>query len=151
MITNTHITTIEKPSGFRYGRRNGSVSTKITNCSYRHPENNFTIDCESTNFTSLVFNQCNVEVGFDYTVVNNSTKKINVLSLVDESFQNNIDESFTLPQMMRKDFFDVKEDIDICSDTTITKKLVLIGESINNNGAIKRLPLISDTVSFQSP
>ncbi len=139
----------DKPSTRQYGRMDTGVSTKIS-CSYRNPENNDEIDCESTNFTALIFNQCNVEVNYKYTVFNNSSQTVNVISLVDESFQNNIDESFILPS--RTEFLtEVKDDIDICTYSKITKQVALIGQSIGNNGTLEKFPLAPDTITFRSP
>ncbi len=104
----------------------GTVYTQIR-CSYHDELSGETFDCESSNFTSRIFDKCNIDVKYTYSVINKNSTSVRLLHLIDESFVNIINQSQVIEPNTEVSFI-VGNEINICGDLYITKQVVAILE-----------------------
>ena len=141
---------VEVPSGAS-SKSSLTLSVDIQ-CSHHH-ELNGPLNCESTNFTSLIFDRCNIGVNYTYSITNKNNESVRVLHLIDESFDNIVDQSQIIEPNTEVSFL-VGDEINICEDLYITKQVVAIGEISNddvNNFDDDILSLAHGSLIFKSP
>ena len=141
---------VEVESGASSTTSSLTLSTEIQ-CSHYH-ELSGSFDCESTNFTSLIFDRCSIGVNYTYSIINRNSVSVRILHLIDESFVNIVDQSQIIEPNTEISFL-VGDEINICEDLYITKQVVAIGEKSNDdvNDSVDIFSLAPGSLIFKSP
>ena len=116
-------------------------------CAFFTGENNTEYNCESTNFTELQLNQCDIELNYTYIITNKANKTVLLNRLIDDSFQDLVDQSQVIDADSKLNIT-TTESIDICEAQTYTKTVVAIPTFIDSG---EDLPFARDTITFATP
>ena len=115
-------------------------------CAFFTGENNTEYSCESTNFTQLQSNQCDIELNYTYNITNTANETVLLNRIIDESFQDLIDQSLIIDAGSK--LYKRIEPTDICEEQIYTKQVVAIATSIDSD---EELPFARDNIRFQTP
>ncbi len=124
------------------------VLTVQVGCSY-FGDDNVAIPCTSTNFTELEVDSCILNVTYTYSLVNNGARRLRVFRLLDENFQDIIDQSVILRPNIARNIV-LPGEIDLCLFTEVDKKVIAMA-SRNVGAGIQSLPFSRDEISFTTP
>lgn len=128
----------------------GGFYTQIT-CIHISNESGIVYDCDSGNFTSLKFDECNVDVEYTYFFLNKNDKPIRIMHVIDESFRSIIDQSQLIGPETEVSL-KIEDEINICDNADALKGVVAIGELSNeNSNETESLPLVYDWLYFKYP
>ncbi len=107
------------------------IRTQVS-CSYQSSDSDTPFDCDSTDFTSLILNQCVIKVKYTYTIFNQISQTVTLKKLIDGSFTDIIDQSMLVPEESEVSL-DRVVDVDICRYAKITHRVVGIGSSVDDD------------------
>lgn len=124
----------------------------LISCSYQASPESDIFFCNSTNFTSLQFKQCEIDVNYTYTVFNQLNQTTILKRLIDGSFNDVIDQSLLVSGESEVSF-DRSAKIDICRNAEIIQQVVGIASLVNetNNVEFDNLPLARDEITYRTP
>jgi hypothetical protein len=116
-----------------------------------HTDKNSTeYSCQSTNFTELELDECQVNVTFTYTIVNKRNKKIRLNKLINESFEDILKpKQNPIIRGKNKVSIVVHDSIDVCENTKVERQAVAMSAYAGENG--KSLPILRESINFQTP
>lgn len=117
-------------------------------CALFNDEDGIEYSCESTNFTQLQYDQCDMQLNYTYTVTNQFNESILLQRLIDESFQDVIQQSQIINAGSNISITEVGS-IDICKGQEHTKQVVAIASLADGSG--QSLPFARDTITFETP
>lgn len=110
---------------------------------------NMLYPCESTNFTNLEYNQCEITLVFTYAFENKAESSIRLQRLVDDNFNDVIDQS-QLIEGNSEVSIQRSETYDICSSRFGRKRVVAITEFAQGS-VVTALQSFKDEINFQAP
>lgn len=123
-------------------------------CTFQDSQSNNFYSCESSNFTSLQFDQCQINVTYTYTVVNQRNQTTSLNRLIDGSFNDIIDETLVL-ETGSEISYEVNNTIDICNNIQITQRVVGIAtffdSTMNGNENNGSTQFARASITYQTP
>ena len=111
--------------------------------------NNVIHPCESTNFTNLVYNQCDINLTFIYDFQNRAESSVRLRRLIDDKFNDVIDQS-QLIEGNSEVSIQRSETFNICSSRYGHKSVVAIIELVQGS-EVMALPPSKGEINFQTP
>ena len=126
--------------------------TTSVSCTHQATTTNDVYECNSNNFTSLTFDQCNVDVNYTYTIYNQKNQTISVNKLIDEAFVDIIDQSQIIANGTEVSY-QRAEVVDICNNAVVTKLVVAISSFVDDasNQQGEDLPFTKSSISYETP
>ena len=138
-------------TGQSYVKLSDTFTTSVS-CTYQATITNDVYECNSTNFKSLTFDQCNVDVNYTYTIYNQKNQTVSVNKFIDEAFVDIIDQSQIVANGTEVSY-ERTEVIDICNNAEVTKLVVAISSFVDDapNQLGEELPFTRSSISYETP
>ena len=126
--------------------------TISVSCAHQAATTNDVYECNSTNFTSLTFDQCDVDVNYTYTIYNQKNQTVSVNKFIDETFVDIIDQSQIIANGTEVSY-QRTEVIDICNNAEVTKLVVAISSFVDDtsNQLGEDLSFTRSSISYKTP
>ena len=126
--------------------------TTSVSCTHQATTTNDVYECNSTNFTSLTFDQCDVDVNYTYTIYNQKNQTVSVNKFIDGAFVDIIDQSQIVANGTEVSY-ERTEVIDICNNAEVTKAVVAISSFVDDasNQLGEDLPFTRSSITYETP
>ena len=128
-----------------------AIRTKVS-CSHHPFPDSDIYYCDSANFTSLQFDQCDIKIKYTYTVINEQNQTAILKRLIDGSFSDIVDQSLLLLGNSEVSY-EKNDTIDICRDAEITQRVVGIGSLMDdaNNEEVESTTFARNSITYLTP
>ena len=128
-----------------------AIRTQVS-CSHVASSDGNVYACDSAEFTSLIVNECEIDVKYTYTVSNLLTQNVILKRLIDESFADIVDQSILLPGDSEVSY-ERTETIHVCRNAKITHQVVGISALVDdsNNELDDNVPFAQDAITYLTP